>query len=569
MTATLTPPAAPTEGELRGALIDHEPHPVQHPPRHTDVGVRRQRLESFVVFLVAAIAFGALGYWVVAELHVVAFDALDRMTRALMVWHNDPPKLATVGFAHAPLITVALLPFTVVPSMAASLLAIVLCSAAFGGLFAAAVHRALRRACLCAARYAVVALVVLNPLVAFAASTGSGAIVGTALATIAVAALVGWYATVDARYLVTGGLAFGAAAVADYQFIGWMLLAALVIAVSLGRHRAQDEEIEGSLIMFLTPGVFVLALWTLFNGLVTGDPLGWLSVQADTTINAASSGAVTTDIGGALAQTAELVLTAAPLALLVLPALAALALAQRNALAGWLAAFLLLSFATPVIVAADQSDLTQITLDRALPILALALIGAAWLYQSLPQARSAVLAFTVVGLLVSVPLTWRALEQYPYQSMAQAFHRAVDTGNDQEGTRSRGGLEVGVLSERAMAEFLAKDPSRVLTDNARTFGVIALTGRPEQFFDRADLGDAAWQEAAARPPQDIRYFLFSKTSAPDELRRRYPSAASGEDPRFLTVYDTPRYRLVAVPAGLGRPVGGTTETAGANPAEGS
>ena len=30
--------------------------------------------------------------------HVVVFDALDRLTRAFMVWHNDPPKLAAIGF---------------------------------------------------------------------------------------------------------------------------------------------------------------------------------------------------------------------------------------------------------------------------------------------------------------------------------------------------------------------------------------------------------------------------------------------------------------------------------------
>ncbi len=567
MTATATPPQAPAPADLPVGAADPSGHPVQHPPRHGDEGARGLRIESLLVFLLSALAFGALGYWVVAELHVVAFDALDRMTRALMVWHNDPPKLATVGFAHAPLTTVALLPFTVVPSMASSLVALVACSAIFGGLFVAGVHRALRRGGIGRIRYLLVLLVIVNPIVAFCASTGTGAIVGAAAATVAVAALVGWYATVDARYLVTGGLAFGAAVVADYSFIAWLVLAALVVGVSLGRHRAGDDEIEGSLIMFLTPAVFVLALWTFFNGIVTGDPIGWLSVQSDTTINAASSGAVPTDLGGALMQALELALTVAPLAVLVLPALVAVAIAQRNALAAWLALFMVVAVAVPVILAVDRSDLTQITIERALPLTALALIGAAWLHQSLPQARSVVVALTALGLIASVPLGWRALDEYPYQSMAQAFQRAISTGEDQEGTRSRGGLEVGVLSERAMAEFLTRDRSRVLTDNARTFGVIALTGRPEQFLDRADIGDAAWQTAATRPPENVRYFLFSKSSAPDELRRRYPAAASGEDPRFLTVYDTPRYRLVAVPAGLGRPLG--ADAAGADPAEGS
>lgn len=550
MSAVATPPAG-TKPVADSAEPD-ELAIVQLPPRHTDEGARGRRIESLAIFTVFALAFGALGYWVVCTLHVVPFDALDRLTRGLMVWHNDPPKLAAIGFAFPPLTTVVLLPFVVVPSVASSLVALPVCSAIFGGITMVGLNRAFARAELGRIRYALLVLIAVNPIVAFAAASGGGDIVGIAFATIAVAALVSWYATVDTRFLVSGGMAFALASVASYGFIVWFVLGAALVGVTLSRHRAADDEIEGSLILFLAPGVFVIALWVLFNVAVVGEPVFWLTDAASTTVNAASSGAVTADITGVLQQTGELVLTGAPLALLVLPALIVCAVAQRNELAAWLAFFLVVSIAMPAALALGQNDLTQIDLADALPILLLSIIGILWLFQSLPQARTLVLALGGLGLLLSIPITWQAMHDYQYQSMEQAFVRAVETGDDQEGTFSRGGLEVGILSERAMAEYLDQDRGRVLTDNAQTFGVIGLTGRPSQFLDRADGGDDAWRRAAARPPRDIKYFLFAKNARGDELRAMYPRAARGEDPRFLTVFDTPRYRLVAVPTDLGR-----------------
>ena len=78
--------------------------------RAADRGLRRgadaapvARSRRSLIFLVFAVGFALLGYKVVVDQHVVVFDALDRLTRAFMVWHNDPPKLAAIGFALPPI----------------------------------------------------------------------------------------------------------------------------------------------------------------------------------------------------------------------------------------------------------------------------------------------------------------------------------------------------------------------------------------------------------------------------------------------------------------------------------
>ena len=43
----------------------------------------------------------------------------------------------------------------------------------------------------------------------------------------------------------------GLACMAGYEFIAWLVLAAMVIGVTLARHRADDAGVEGSLILYL------------------------------------------------------------------------------------------------------------------------------------------------------------------------------------------------------------------------------------------------------------------------------------------------------------------------------
>src|SRR5215210_1042960 len=103
------------------------------------------------------------------------------------------------------------------------------------------------------------------------------------------------------------------------------------------------------------------------------------------------------------------------------------------------------------------------------------------------------------------------MDRYPLQTMGQALVRAVQTGDSQEGLPSRGGFTVGISSEAQMAQYV-KDhvdgKNAILTDNAQTFGVILLSGRPQQFLDRIDKGDAAWNDVLTRPAGKVRYMLL-------------------------------------------------------------
>ena len=125
------------------------------------------------------------------------------------------------------------------------------------------------------------------------------------------------------------------------------------------------------------------------------------------------------------------------------------------------------------------------------------------------------------------------MREYPFQSQEQAFTRAVLTGDDQDGSNSIGGFRVGTNAEERMAAYINANVdgrSEVLTDNAQTFGVILLSGRPELFFDRVDKGDETFRDVIARPHGRVSHLLLAKQVSGDLIRRRYPTARRDASP---------------------------------------
>jgi hypothetical protein len=87
----------------------------------------------------------------------------------------------------------------------------------------------------------------------------------------------------------------------------------------------------------------------------------------------------------------------------------------------------------------------------------------------------------------------------------------------------------------------------VLTDNAQTFGVILLTGRPQNFYDRIDKGDSAWNDTLTKPAGVVKYMLSNRNpDTGDLITERYPNADRGTEEGLTPIFRTERYLLVKV-----------------------
>jgi hypothetical protein len=533
-----------------GTPLD-EPHVQSVPIPGWKIGV--------AIFVVAAALYIGIGYWVTIEGRVVVFDALDRLTRAFLVWHNDPPKLAAIGFVFPPLTTMVLLPFAVVKPMATSLIALPLMSALFAAFALVMLDRTLARCDMpTLPRLGLLAVFALNPLWVFYAGNGMSEAVYAAFLAFSLYCFVSWYVTTEPRYLIGAGFGIALLLLTRYAFIIWALLLALLIGVALVRRRASRYEVEGSVIAYASPVIYFLALWILFNALIVGDPFGWVFTgdTAQQAVNAAgplSAESVTfEEVSRRLLQLNAIVF---PLAFAAVPALVAVFLVQRNDMALWLASFIVLGIVIIGVHAFAAQQEALLTLRDSFPMLVASFVGAGWIYRSWESFRPLVWAATLVMLLIGMVTAWVGMREYPFQSQEEAFTKAIATGETQEGGPSRGGFRVGVRNELQMAEAIKrldlgpKANNRILTDNAQTYGVILLSGRPQLFFDRIAFGDTRWQQVLENPAGRVRYMLASTNpQAGDLIQQRYGQAVQGTDEQFTVAARNERYVLLRVPA---------------------
>jgi hypothetical protein len=528
--------------------------PLDDRPYQPAVGVPGAKV-GLLMFVVFSAIYFAVGYQTTIGDHVVVFDALNRLTDAYLVWWNDPPKLAAIGFQFPPLTTLAFLPIAVVKPIATSLIALPLLTSMCAGAAMVWLDRTLAR-CEMPVLFRLPLLVAfgINPMWAFYAGNGMSEALYLAMLAFALYGFVSWYETTEPRFLIAAGFGIAVLIMTRYAFIIWAVVMAVLIGVALVRRRASRVEVEGSVVAFAAPVVYALALWILFNALIVGDPFGWIT---DTTSTQAVN-ATGIDTAGALGFDAvsrrllELNVAVFPLAFAVVPGLVIAFLGRRNDMALWLAAFIVLG----IVIMGGHALIAQneglLTLRDAMPMALTSLVGAAWVYRSFDGFRLVIWAVTLALLVINLFTAWHGMQHYPFQSMEQAFTRAISTGDSQEGTSSRGGFTVGIDPEAQMAQYIKEHVSErnaILTDNAQTFGVIILNGQPQVFFDRIDQGDAKWNAVMDNPFGKVRYLLVAyNPRSGDLIQRHYPQVNAGTVKGFDVVFRTDRYILVRVAA---------------------
>lgn len=514
--------------------------------------IKRRPWESLAVFVVATGGYTWFGYWLVVKMHVVGFETLDRLNRDLMIWHNDPAKLSALGFDYPPLATLIVSPLAIFSQVVSSLAVVPVTSAIFAGLIMVSLNTLSRRAQIVAPlRYCILIALALNPLVALYAAGGARQLIWISFVVLAMGAVVAWFITADVRFVMLAGLAYSVAALAGYSSLLWFLLSAVMIGSILARLGADGTEVEGTTVGFAAPTLYVIALWTVFNLVLLLKPFEWVTSASD-----AGGGDPGSFSGVELLQdTWWLVLYAAPIAIIALPALIFVGVARNNPLALWLGILLGAAIVSPALaVVFDLTD-SPMQMRNALPILFFSVIGGMWLVRSGAGGGSTLTAAVMIVLLAtSIPWTFHAMKDYRYQNLEASFATAVSTRESQEGATTLSGARLGIVDEQAMADYIGDNITHhnsILTDNSQTYAVMLLTGRPDLFFDRVDRSDGPWKAAAHNPAASVDYLLLSTgVGSGDLLTQMYPDAAAGSDPRLPVVYATDRYVLVGVPAGF-------------------
>jgi hypothetical protein len=347
--------------------------------------------------------------------------------------------------------------------------------------------------------------------------------------------------------LILSALFVALATLSRYEVISWAFLLIFVLVVALIRQHVSRAELEGSMLAYVAPISYGIGLWLFFNWLILGDPLFWLRHQAPgAATNAPAGQAIAISAPGPHLSVAHIAsslvqenLNLFVLAPLTFVALLVLTVRRRDVMALALALMIgLNAFFTGLLVYVSHAE-SYLQLRYNMRAMPLAMIGVAWLYLRVDaRARTAVWAAALAIVLTSWPLTWNEMRTFPYQYLEQAFTRVIATGKDQEGTASVGGYTVGIAAQKRTSAWVLAHVHRqneMLTDDAQTFSVMLISGRPDLFWDRIDKGDEAWLDVLSNPWGRVRYLLVS-SSGDDLIRARYPAIADGTVPGFTVVH---------------------------------
>lgn len=514
--------------------------------------------EALALFVIAFTAYAVLGWRVVVQQHVVLFDAVARLSHAYFVWWNSPPKLTAVGFVWPPISTFVFLPLAAIKPVATSLLALPLTTAFFAGAMLVFLSRTLELLGMPRThRFPLLAAFAVNPMIAFYASNGMSEMVYLAFLMGGVYSFLRWYLERRPTMLVLAGIFFSIGILSRYEVFTWAMVLTGVIGAALIRQHVTRQELEGTLIAYLAPISYGIGLWLFFNWLILKDPLFWLRHQAPGTAANVPNAPARLAVPGAPHVSAQHVAGELldlnwhlfPLTLLVLAGLGILFLTRRDLMALTLGVFISLNAAfTGLLIYLSRSE-AYLQLRYNMRAMPLALVGAAWLYVRLRgRARRAAWVGTLAVLLAGLPITWHSMQTFRQQYLEQAFTRALSTGRDQEGAASTGGYRVGIAQQRRIAEYVkahVRGRDAILTDDAQTFSVMLLSGRPDIFLDRIDKGDAQWLSVLAFPFGRVRYLLLS-SGANDLVASRYPRLLTGSLPGLTPVFREGGFTLVRV-----------------------
>jgi hypothetical protein len=538
--------------------------PVQRVAAQTIAEGRRERREVLALFLVAWAAYSAIGYHYIVQHHVFTVDAASRYAHAFFVWHNDPPKLAAVGFIWAPISTLIFLPAAAIRSLSTGMAGLPITTAAFGAGLLVVLYRMFRA--LEMPKVQALTLVLAfgaNPMIVYYSVNGMSEIPYLFFLTFGLFEFVLWFLRREPRYLIVCGIMLSLGLLTRYEVLMWAVILVPIMTVAMIRQRVSRDYLEGALIAFLAPIAYGFGMWLFLNWLIQGNALYWLGSQSGKLTAAQIAQLKGEQVPWTQVQIVEKVLSVYwhlyPPTLIVLGVMVVVFVARkgRDLMLPALGAMLLVNvaFIVALISKSHFPGMTQLRYNmRDMP---LTLIAVGWLYLVARTAwrRRAIWAVTLVATVVSIPTTWHTMKTFKYQFLEQAFVRSVEQDKTQEGTKSIGWVlhkgayySVGIDDSNAMGKYilgLHLKKNQILTDDAQTFWVMLASGRPDLFLDRIDQGDAHWLDVMQAPRGRVKYFLVTRQSD-DIINNHFANITQGGVPWAKLVHTDGRFYLLRI-----------------------
>ncbi len=462
-----------------------------------------------------------LGIYLCLERNYLPYDALGRLVSAWLVLNGTEMKLASIGFVWPPIPTLLVIPFTAIPALVTSWVAMVIVSALFMALAGVMVGQI---ATLCGIgngyRRVIMTLFTVNPLmIAFGANGMSEAILIACLTLACYYLIRFWRSDRNTDLIFTAGF-FGLLPLIRYEFAVLSAWSGVLMVFLAWRnaHKFSVEEfrnyLEGRLLAYASLAVYPLFLWAIANWFIMGNPLYFL-------INDRSAVSLTE-----MQLSAYTTLVTTPfmsfrlvfgvwILIFILGAAAFLAVFFNGLLlrrSGFLLGMSGLWLMMPLVQMILLIQRSNVPLLRyfvmSVPLgVVLALVAAADMLGRMKGRRWAphvVMGGFILLFVLSNFGSLKQLNEYPYQNMELDTWRALTTSEKISNVNIEDAYAVG----RRLVEVIPPG-SRVLIDTYHFGFAIELGAGTHDIF--LDFTDPNYDAAVKNPPAHVDYVIVPTT----------------------------------------------------------
>lgn len=513
------------------------------------------------IFVVAFLAYLAVGLYLAMGVHFFIGDSLSRVQSAQSVLFSRDPHVSAIGFIFTPLTALVQLPLTALtpwwhPMTTEAVSASIMSAAFMAGSVMQVAGIARDRALPAGLTTGVIACYALNPMIVFYAANGMSEAPYLFFLAWASRRLIRWVDSDDVHDLVTAGVALGFAYLTRYDGAAAAAAAGLMVGVVTWRRRDRANRTSRVILdvaIVGAPSVLAFLGWAITSWLITGNAFAqFTSEYGNSAIIAASGGSGSSTIGEALLfSMTELAILAPLLPLLFVAVLIVrhhrkriYPLAAPVAVIGAVLAFQILTYARGSTFGFLRFYMTVILLAAAVALLAVparAIVPTRRLgpraalpeIDRRPRRSTAILAVSaVVVMAVSIGSTAVGMSSPHYAPQEFALRSIVDPQPDSVDQRHLDAQRVvrSFSTERALAQWLDAQQlpeGSVICDTVYGFAVVAQSARPKQFVIPSD--------------QDFTEILNNPADHGVQYMLAVPRSGRGESDalniRFPTIYE--------------------------------
>ncbi|WP_020108706.1 glycosyltransferase family 39 protein [Nocardia sp. 348MFTsu5.1] len=284
---------------------------------------------SVIIYLVTAVVYLGVGYFLGVHHGFLLGDALSRVSAAQSVLFSRDPHVAAIGFIFTPLTALVQLPTVALSGIwqpmtefaySGSIMSSLFMAGAAVQIFGIGSDRALPRTF----TLFITAVFAFNPMILFYASNGMSEAPFIFFTCWAVRRLIAWATDDDVHHLAAAGIALALGYLTRYDAVAAIAAASILVgaitAARSAKHlRWKRAMLDGGLIVL--PGFFAFLGWAVTSWLITGQAFAQFSSQYGNSAILQQSGTQTPTefIPGlefALTSTVMLAPTLIPLAIL-------------------------------------------------------------------------------------------------------------------------------------------------------------------------------------------------------------------------------------------------------------